>query len=250
MAAGKHAIERVVIRYRDGVVLVIVAAGATDSQPHHTAGHHVDSVVYDVVRIVQKTPPQREEPHRGKRFLVGAQFQLVGSELLDDKPVVRQVSVEGVNDVIAISVRVSEEPRLVPGEVTLGVSVTRHIKPVTPPALAKTRRGQHPLDEPPIRSRRAGGHEGIHLPGRRREAGQVEGHPANQRPATGAPGRLHAIFEELGQDKMIHRAAWPSGPGHSRHAWPCHRLKCPVTGCLRPNSGERTGQRERNSSEA
>ena len=179
MAAGEHAIERVVIRYRDGVVLVIVAAGTTDSQPHHTAGHHVDPVVYDVVRVVQKTPPQREETHRGQRLFVIAQFQFVGGHLLDDEPVVRQVGVEGVDHIIAISVRVGEEPRLVSGEVTLGVGVTRHVEPVTPPTLTKTRRGQHPLDEPPISPRRVGGHEGIHLPGRRWQAGQVEGHPAN-----------------------------------------------------------------------
>ena len=139
VAAGEHAVERVVVGHGNGVVLVFVAAGTADGQPHEAAGHDVDAVVNDVVRIVEKPPTQREKTHRGQRPFVGAQVQLVGSHLLNDKTVVRQVGIEGVDHIVAVGVRVGKEPRLVPGKVALGVGITRHVKPMAAPALAETR---------------------------------------------------------------------------------------------------------------
>ena len=47
------------------------------------------------------------------------------------------VVVGGVDDVIPIGVRVGEQPRLIAGEIALGVGVAGRIQPVPRPALAK-----------------------------------------------------------------------------------------------------------------
>ena len=139
VTAGKHAVERVVVGHWNGVVLVFMAAGAADGQPHEAAGHDVDAVVDDVVRVIEKPPAQCKKTHRGQRPLVFAQVQFIGSHLLDNKTVVRQVGVKGVDHIVAVGVRVSEEPRLVSCKVALGVGITRQVEPVSAPALTKTR---------------------------------------------------------------------------------------------------------------
>ena len=151
VAAGKHPVKRVVVGHGNRVVFVFMAAGTADSQPHEATGHHVDAVINDVVRIVQKTAAQREKPHRSQRPFVGAQLEFVGGDLLNDEPVERQIGIERVDHIIAVGVGVGEKPRLIPGKVALGVGITRHVEPVPPPALAKARRGQQPLHNTSVR---------------------------------------------------------------------------------------------------
>ena len=164
VATGKHAVQRVIVRGGHRVVFVVVAPRTTDGQPHHAAGHHVDAVVDNVVRIVQKTATQREESHRRQRPFVFAQLKPVGRQLLDQKTVNRQVVVEGVDDVIPVGVRVGEQPRLIAGEVALGVSVAGHVQPVPRPAFAKTRRGKQPIDQLAVGIGRGAVDECLNLP--------------------------------------------------------------------------------------
>src|SRR5262245_719229 len=63
-AAGKHAVEGVVVLLRDRVVLVIVAAGTGNGQAEQAARHRIDSVIEDVVLVVHETPAQGQKAQR------------------------------------------------------------------------------------------------------------------------------------------------------------------------------------------
>ena len=52
LAGGEDAVETVILRRRDGVVFVVVAARTLRGQAHRAARHHVDAVVNDVVDVV------------------------------------------------------------------------------------------------------------------------------------------------------------------------------------------------------
>ncbi len=144
-AAREDSVERVIILGRDRIKLVVVAAGAGHRQPHQAPRDHVDAIVDDIVDIVEKAPAKREEPQRRQRPLVAPQRQAVGSELLQDELVVRQIIIEGADYVIAIGVSVRVPP-LLREQVALGIGVTGHIEPVPAPALSVVRRGQQALD--------------------------------------------------------------------------------------------------------
>ena len=63
LAGGEDAVEAIILSSRDGVVFVIVAAGALDGQAHRATRHDVDAVVNDVGGVVQEAAAQREEAH-------------------------------------------------------------------------------------------------------------------------------------------------------------------------------------------
>ena len=66
LAGGEDAVEAVILGGRDGVVFVVVAAGALDCQAHRAARHHVDAIVDNVGRVVQEAAAQREEAEGGQ----------------------------------------------------------------------------------------------------------------------------------------------------------------------------------------
>jgi hypothetical protein len=90
--ALEDAVERVVIRRRDGVVFVVVAAGALDGQSHRAARHHVNAVVNDLVRHADEAAAGGEEAEGGQiiqfrvwslgfRVGVGVRRRLANSKL-------------------------------------------------------------------------------------------------------------------------------------------------------------------------
>ena len=64
VAAGKDAVEGVVIGGGDRLVFVIVAAGTGDGEPHQPAGHQIDAIVDDVVLVAEKRAPDGEKSQR------------------------------------------------------------------------------------------------------------------------------------------------------------------------------------------
>ena len=96
--------------------------------------------------VVEEAPAQRQEAHRGQRTLVAAQIQLLGGQLLENELIVRQVSVERVDDVIAEGVGV-REAALGGEDVALAVGVAGDVQPVARPALAVLWRRQQSLDD-------------------------------------------------------------------------------------------------------
>ncbi len=71
--------------------------------------------------------------------------QEVAGHLLAQELVVRLVGVEGVDDVVAVEVRLGDG---IVGRAAVGVGVPRHVEPVPSPPLAVTGRGQESIDQP------------------------------------------------------------------------------------------------------
>src|SRR5919198_608286 len=86
---------------------MVVAAGTGDRQPQQPARDDVNPIVDDVRLIVQETPAEGEETQSGEGPFVFAKVQLVGGELLEDKPIKRQVVIESADDVVAVGVGIS-----------------------------------------------------------------------------------------------------------------------------------------------
>ena len=151
--AGEDAGQRVIIPRRDGVELVVVAAGTTHRQTEKGARGHVDLLVNDVhLQLVcawfeQKLRPQHQKPRRDELFValfVTIAGKQVPGELFANESVEGLVCVEGAHDVIAIA------PRVVIGQVdfqAVGVGIARHVKPVPSPTFAKLRRRQQPIHD-------------------------------------------------------------------------------------------------------
>ena len=142
---------------------MIVASRATDGKPHRAARDHINPVVNDVVLIFQKPPAQRQETQRRERTFIFAGCEPVGGDLFNQKLVVRFVLVESADDIIAVGVRKSKASLLAANEITLGVSVTRHIQPVSSPAFAIMGRCQQSIHQQRVCIRATIFHEGFNL---------------------------------------------------------------------------------------
>ena len=64
VAAGKDAVEGIVIGGADRLVFMIVAAGTGDAEPHQPACHQIDAIVDDVVLVAEKRAPHGEKSQR------------------------------------------------------------------------------------------------------------------------------------------------------------------------------------------
>ena len=64
---AEHAVQRIIIRRRNGVILVVVAARAGNRQPQQPARGHIDAVVEYVVDVAGKPRAQREKTQCGQR---------------------------------------------------------------------------------------------------------------------------------------------------------------------------------------
>ena len=191
-------LQRVVIPLRDGVELMIVAAGAVNGETlesaHHRR-HHVIAVEHlrepmvegifahpHHQRLIPRPGGEKTQRHRGLRV---RGKQRIACHLLLHKTGVRLVLVESANHIVAI------RPRIRPGVVVviaMRVRIVRHIQPMPRPMFAVARRGQQAVDKffiglmGPIRRMGLMG-ESIHLLRRRRQPGEVVAHPANERPS-------------------------------------------------------------------
>ena len=139
----EDAVQTVVVARRDRVELVIMTTRAAHSQAEQPARDHVDAIVDDVVRTVQKPWSQCEEAERGETArirVVGVGiailFQEVCRQLFRDEFVERQVRVERGDHVVAVGPRRGESWILIQSHIALGVGVTSHVEPVSPPAFA------------------------------------------------------------------------------------------------------------------
>ena len=124
--------EPIVILLRDGIVFVVVAAGAFHREPEKRAGRRVNpvGVVLHAELFIHAAPficlaMQAVEGRRGFLIARGVGQQVAG-DLFDDEVVEADVSVEGVDDPIPPRPEMIEAIRLV----TVGVGVARDIEPL------------------------------------------------------------------------------------------------------------------------
>ena len=94
-------------------------------------------VLQGVIRLI--IPSADSEQPRGDDRLFGFVGKLVPRQLLDNKPVVRFVAIDGLDDIIPILPR-SGLWRI--PLVTVGVGIADQVQPVAAPPLAKMGRGK------------------------------------------------------------------------------------------------------------
>ena len=142
-AGGQSRVQRIVVPRGNGIELVIVASGASHGQPHQASRNDINLVVDHIVPVaVLHANGEEPQPREGR--IIVLQTQLVGGDLLGDKPLVRHVGVEGADDVIPVRIR-ERKPRETNGTPTMSVGVAREIEPVTAPTLPVARRIEQPI---------------------------------------------------------------------------------------------------------
>ena len=207
---------------------MIVTTRTRDGERHESARHNVDSIINDVILTVEKTTAQSEISHCRQRKFVFAKLKAIGGDLLDDETVVRKVLIKGAHHIIAISVGIRIQPIHPHSHVSLVVSITRHIQPMTRPTLTVMRRGQKTVDELcPC----AGGiirDKSLHLHKSRRQADEIKISSPNQCTPIRSWGRRPAARFQSRQDKMIHRRERPFQVFYFGQHSLFHRLKSPV----------------------
>ena len=232
----EDACQRVVVVRADGVVLVVVAAGAADGQPEETAGRHVDAVVALVgacnrrigdVEVPRSAAEKAETAHRVRLFVP---FEQIAGELRLGEQVVGHVVVERLDHPIAVDVgrgvflapgRAGREPaRIV-------LAIARHVEPVATPALAVVRRCEQPVDDLLESVGRGVVDELLDLFGRRRQSDQVEAGAAEEPAPVGHADRRKALFLELGEDEAVDVGLRPTGRSWRRHDRTRERPKRP-----------------------
>ena len=134
--------QPVILNLRNGVVFVVVTLRAAKSQAkHHLARcgnavkNRVDAELFLVYPALGVDLCVAMKPG-GDALGQGGTVQHVAGELLDDKPVERQVTVRRVDHPVAVW------PHRAPSIMTVavGVGVARHVQPVATPTLAIVRR--------------------------------------------------------------------------------------------------------------
>ncbi len=172
--------DRVIIRLRDGIELVVVAARAANGQPEECAARGAHDVVQFVgalirrqhrVRTFHLVPRAADE--KPSRFI---HAERIPGELFHDESVVGLVLVERANDVIAI--RPGIRARLVHFE-PVDFGEPHHIEPMPRPAFAVARRGQQLLDKSIVSIRFIVREKCSYILRRRRKANEIKIEPAD-----------------------------------------------------------------------
>ena len=127
---------------------MIVALRALNGQPENTLADaihaveqsfHAELLGIDAAFLVQHRIAQKSG---GDPIVLSGMRQLIAGDLFDDEAVVGQVTVERMNDPVAIR---PDETRLVLFK-SVRVGVTRGVEPMAPPTLAVMRRIQQTPD--------------------------------------------------------------------------------------------------------
>ena len=213
---GEDPGQGIVVPGEDRIELVVVAPGAGDGESEHGLGDDFDLLVVNVVQhallvlLRDRFRAQGQETgghdaafvDRAGRF----RRKQVSGDLLADEPVVGQVVVERLDDVVAVSPGVRIPVVLV---VARGIGVAGDIQPVPAPAFPVERGGQQAVHDGLEGAGRVVRQErfGVGLGGR--QARQVEGGPAQQGQLVGGRSGLEIPLLQLGEQKSVDRALRP-----------------------------------------
>ena len=128
---SKDASQRVVVRRRNGLELVIMATRAGNRNSHQPTSGDVDPIVKTLTLITIGERTSRQEPERGRLRIVRLEPHQVSSNLLFQKLVERLVGVHRVDHIIAISERERKIVRRsrVRSVRTIGISVACDVQP-------------------------------------------------------------------------------------------------------------------------
>ncbi len=233
----EDAVEGVVILDGDGVVFVVVAAGALDGEAEGAAGDDVDAVVDDVMGDPEEAAAAGDEAHGGEVGGIRG-CDLVGGDLEEEELVVGEVLVEGADDPVAVGVSVDEAALLAGVDVAFGVGVAGDIEPVAAPAFAVVGAVEEAIDEAfdggGVEGIAGGGvgegfaGEGLDLVEGRREAGEGGVGAADEGSGVGGREGLAALGFELGEDEAVEVVDRPAGVLDGRRWGGLRGLEGPV----------------------
>ena len=219
---GQHA---VVVRLRDRVAAVVVAAGAADRHAEHHPGGHIEDRVEVVVlgeRRVRRlvVPDAQSQVAGGDDRRRGRVVEFVAGELMGQELVIRHVRVQRVDHPVAVA---PGGRLLAVALVAVRLRVADEIEPVPSPAFAVVGRCQQAVDQafPGVGTLVL--LEGLDLLERRRQPGQVITRPPDQCPAVGGRRRLEAGRLDLREQEVVDRVERPVRVGDGRHVRPFER---------------------------
>ena len=204
---GEHP---VVVRLRDRVELVVVAAGAVRRvRPRMASPTTLTMSSSWSNRSITGSAgsssirPRRNRPVADGELIRVASGELVAGELLGEEAVVGQVVVEGVDDPVAIA------PGVGLGVVALVAVRSRRSGRRRASAAPSARRneGWRAADRPAARRRRGArrARNAVDLRRSGRQADQVEGEPADQGPSVGLGRRAEPLLPQRPDDKAVDR---------------------------------------------
>ena len=240
--SGEDGLKSVVILRRDGIELVIMAAGAVNGEAlegREGCHHHVVAVVVAGDKAVSLRDGQFDVPDKIPRA-AGDEAQRddavrllrvehVSSKLFLDESRPGLVAVQRADDVIAIGPRGDAELVLV---VAMRLAEVNDIEPVPRPAFAVTRAGKeaiHEMFDCRLLIADCQFQKGVHLVWRRRQAGEVKGDPADERGGISLGRWLKIFLCEFGPDEPIHRVGHRRGwTAERRHGGTCNRPESPA----------------------
>ena len=214
---------------RNGIELVIVAAGASQGESEERRPCRADAIDDRVDAVLLEIDSALLIDHRvameaGRdQLVVGRVRQEVAGDLLDHEAIERHVVVQGIDHPVAVA-----PDRAIPVDgVAVRVGVAGDVKPMPAPALAVVRGLQQPLDQATVRAGFFVVDERTDFRRAREQPGQVQAHPADQSPPVRFGGRLQAFGFELGEHECVNGIAVPALSVHARRLGPLHGAQRP-----------------------
>ena len=186
---------------------MVVAAAAGHRQAEKAAGHQIDAVVDDVVRIAEERAAHGEETERGEIGLRGRRLDRIGRELERHEPVVGHVGCQCSHDPVAVGPSEGIAGILVAEGIAHRVGIAGQIEPVTGPVFAMLGRREEFFDERPPSLLRGIGSKGIDTVSWWWKAGEVEPEPTDEGPGIGLWRGLEARSDDLRGHEAIDRPA-------------------------------------------
>jgi hypothetical protein len=126
----------------------------------------------------------------------------IAGELFADELVVGLVSVERIDDIIAVTPGMVTNPIVFE---TLAFAEAHHIEPMPRPAFAMLRRSEQPIDHALEGIRPLAAEKSFDFLGSGREANEVEVNAANKNTTIGFAAGFQSVLFQLGAGKSIDR---------------------------------------------
>ncbi len=231
----EEGVELVELLLRDRVVLVRVALGAADGQPHPDLSGRGDAVLDGGVAKLLVVGAALGVGHRvaveagGDELILRGHGQQVACQLQDSEAVERHVGVQRPDHPVAVRPDGAQSVLLI----ALGIGIAGQIQPDACPALPEVGRVEQLVHDLFVSFRGIVFEERLHQFRLRRQPGEIERYTANQRVAVGLLRWLQPLFFQTRQYEMIDRVARPTRVGNGGRIHPHGRLERPVPVVLR-----------------
>ena len=135
--------QRVVVRCRDGVKLVVMATGTAKGLTEHCAANGVDLLVSNIQSLFLSIDTEQyfradDEKAGGNSLTISLVDGVVGKQiacqLFEQKPVKRHVRIDGVDHPVPVAPGFTEKKVFIEA---VRIGVARQIQPMPPPAPAE-----------------------------------------------------------------------------------------------------------------